>query len=539
MKNRKWIALGLVAIMVAAALAGCGGGEQQVATGIIGEVTTPDTYPIETDVVLTYNVRMDSVLAGEVTSLNETPFAKELEARTGIKVEYQHPTVGQEHESFNLMIASGEYPDIFETNWYNNAGGPASAFNDGVIIPLNDVIDKVSPNMKALLEKDPTLKKDISVNGDIYCYPSYREGNSGATYYGVMARKDILDEIGIDVPETIDEWEAVLTAMKDKVEYPLYIRLEPTYLSSSSNVLVGAYGVSGGFYVDDGVVKYGPYEPEFKAWVEKMVDWYKKGLINTDFAKPDSNAVSSNFVNGKIGMTIASNGSEFGTWLPILKENVDGAELVPVPYPVLKKGDIAGFGQKSKSTNGYGGSISTQCKNVELAARFLDYGYSPEGQLLFGLGIEGETYEVVDGTPKYLPKVTDAQNLFGKSMAQILCLYARNTAAAPYLGAEANRKIHSASWYAEPAQYQATLVWGQTTAEEHALPNLAMSDEDSNRLSALAGDIYTYTDEHVVNMINGVDSLDTYDAFVAGMEQMNVKEALEIYQRAYDNYMKN
>ena len=536
MKSRKWIALGMAATMVAAALAGCGE-TKQIASGIIDEVTTPDTYPIETDEVLTYNVRMDSVLAGEVTSLNETPFAKELEKRTGIKVEFQHPTVGQEHESFNLMIASGEYPDIFETNWYNNAGGPASAFNDGVIIPLNDVIEKVSPNMKALLEKDPTLKKDISVNGDIYCYPSYREGNLGATYYGVMARKDLLDEIGMAVPETIDEWEAVLTALKDKVEYPLYIRLEPTWLSSSSNVLVGAYGIGGAFYVDDGVVKYGPYEKEFKNWVEKMADWYKKGLINTDFAKPDSNAVSSNFVNGNIGMTIASNGSEFGTWLPILRENVDGAELVPVPYPVLNKGDYPEFGQKSKSTNGYGGSISTQCKNIELAARLLDYGYSEEGQMLFGLGIEGTTYELKDGVPQYLPLVTDSQKLQNKSMAQVLSLYARNTAAAPYLGAEKNRKVHSAAWYAEPAQYEAATVWGQTKAEEHALPNLAMSDEDSNRLSALVGDIYTYTDEHVVNMINGVDSLDGYDAFVAGLEQMNIKEALEIYQRAYDDYM--
>lgn len=537
MANRKWIAVALVVTMVVA-LAGCGA-EQQVASGVIGEVTTPDTYPIETEQVLTYNVRLGVDLADEVINFGDTPFAKELEKRTGIKVEYQHPTIGNEHESFNLMIASGEYPDIFETNWYNNAGGPTSAFNDGVIIPLNEVIDKVSPNMKALLEADPALERNISVDGKIYCYPSYTEGNFNLTYYGVMARQDLLDEIGMEVPETIDEWEAVLTAMKDKVEYPLYIRLEPTWLAASSNVLVGAYGIGAGFYVDNGVVKYGPYEKAFKDWVAKMADWYEKGLINTDFAKPDSKTVSSNFVNGKIGMTIGSNGSEFGTWLPILRENVEGAELVPVPYPVLKKGDVPGFGQKGVATNGYGGSISTQCKNVEIAARFLDYGYSSEGQLLFGLGIEGETYEMKDGKPVYLPKVTDSQNLLGKSMSAVLSLYSRNTSSAPYLGNDEYRRIHVASWYTEPAQLAAANLWSQTKAEEHMIPSLTMSDEDSNRLSALRGDIYTYVDENVVNMINGVDSLDTYDAFIAGLEQMGIKEVLDIYQKAYDSYMGN
>lgn len=538
MKNRKWIALGLVAIMVAAALAGCGEGTQQVASGIIGEVTTPDTYPIETDEVLTYNVRLSADLVDEVINFGDTPYAKELEKRTGIKVEYQHPTIGNEHESFNLMIASGEYPDIFETNWYNNASGPTGAFNDGVIIPLNEAIEKVSPNMKALLEKDPTLEKDISVDGKIYCYPSYIDGDFNLTYYGVMARQDILDEIGMEVPETIDEWEAVLMAMKDKVEYPLYIRLEPTFLSSSSNVLVGAYGIGAGFYVEDGVVKYGPYEEAFKDWVAKMADWYKKGLINTDFANPDSKTVSSNFVNGKIGMTIGSNGSDFGTWLPILRENVEGAEIVPVPYPVLKKGDIAGFGQKSPKTSGYGGSISTQCDNVELAARLLDYGYSPEGQLLCSMGIEGETYEMKDGKPAFLPMVTDSVNLLNKSKSTVLALYSRNSQA-PFAAKDEYRRIQTANNYTEPAQLAAASLWCQTTAEEHALPSLTMSAEDSNRLSALRGDIYTYVDENVVNMINGVDSLDAYDAFVAGLEQMGIEEVLDIYQRAYDSYMGN
>ena len=42
-------------------------------------------------------------------------------------------------------------------------------------------------------------------------------------------------------------------------------------------------------------------------------------------------------------------------------------------------------------------AITTSCKNIEAAARLLDYAYGEEGHLLANFGIEGVTYEMIDG----------------------------------------------------------------------------------------------------------------------------------------------
>ena len=37
---------------------------------------------------------------------------QETEKKTGIHIEFQHPAVGQEKNQFNLLMSSGDYPDV-------------------------------------------------------------------------------------------------------------------------------------------------------------------------------------------------------------------------------------------------------------------------------------------------------------------------------------------------------------------------------------------------------------------------------------------
>ena len=70
------------------------------------------SYPVETDVTLTYFKTIPPTLSTVIENYGETEFSKELEKRTGIKVEYIHPAAGAVAESINLMIASNELCDI-------------------------------------------------------------------------------------------------------------------------------------------------------------------------------------------------------------------------------------------------------------------------------------------------------------------------------------------------------------------------------------------------------------------------------------------
>lgn len=532
--NVKGIAFCLAAAMTVMSLAGCSNNNAAKTNGQLGEITTSDSYPIDTDVTLTYYVTMDSNVSDVVSSMNETEFAKELIKKTGINVEFDHPAIGQEQESYNLMFASADYPDIVEYRWGNYSGGLSRAVEDGIVLPLDDIVEKVSPNFKKLMSDNEIVRKGAAVNGKICMYPFYQGDEILATYAGVMMRKDLLDQLNLDVPETIDEWETALRGFKDLVEVPFTANLIIGALTNS-NLLVGAYGIGAGMYVDDGKVKYGPYEENFRPFVEKMASWYQEGLLDSEFSLADNNRITSLVINGQIGAVYGANGSSFGTWLKPFREKNPGAELVPVPYPVLNKGDKPEFGQKSSRVNGTGAVITTNCKNVEIAARLLDYGYSEEGQKLYNFGIEGESYEMKDGVPTYTPMITDAESLSGSSMGTMLSKYCRASTSGPFV----QSKDYILQWYRDDVQKEALKLWSDTKASEHILPtNLAFSAEDSAKISKMMSDITTAVDEDVLKMMLGTKPLSEYDAYVEKLKSMGIEEVLELYQKAYDEYIK-
>lgn len=376
------------------------------------------------------------------------------------------------------------------------------------------------------------MRRQISANGDIYLYPFYRGDEILCTCYGVMARSDLLEELGMEAPETMDEWEAMLRGFKDKVEVPFAADLTPSVQRLIGDLFVGAYGIGSDFYLDGDTVKYGPLEPEFKDYVAKMASWYADGLIDKDFATNDTTRIGSLVINGQMGAVEGYNGSSFGTWLAPMREKNPGADMVALKYPVLNKGDRPQFGQKEVRAAGYGSAISTQCKNVEVAARFLDYGYSKAGEMLHNFGLEGVSYEMKDNVPTYTKLITNAESE-GTSMAQQLAMYTGVGASGPFV----QSKDYIMQYYRDDVQKDALAVWSDTDALDHILPNLSYSAEDSSRLSKLMNDIRTNVDETVLKMIMGSKSVSEYDSFVETLKSMGIEEAIEINQKAYDAYM--
>src|SRR5260221_1036192 len=164
----------------AAALAACtptGSGPAASATAAAGATAEPVTLPIVTSPLsLSYWAPQSSNVIASMKTFGEIGAYKELEKRTGIHLDFQHPPLGQDTEQFNLLAASGKYPDIVEYNWLGASGGPARYLRDGVIIRLNDLIDKYAPNLKAVLAKHPEWRKQIVTDeGDIYCFPVIRD----------------------------------------------------------------------------------------------------------------------------------------------------------------------------------------------------------------------------------------------------------------------------------------------------------------------------------------------------------------------------
>lgn len=477
-------------------------------------------YPIDTDVTLEYWVSRDP---------SEYPFGQQLTKETGIKVKYLTPPAGQAEEQFNIMLASGALPDIMQYKWLKFPGGPDKAISDGHIIALNEVFEKYSPNLKKYIDDNQDIAKMMRTdNGSFYVYPFIYGDELLYTSMGPVVRKDWLDELGMSVPETIDDWYTMLSAFKGKknLSAPLVYAYN---VDDAFGFFSGAFGVKKDFYLDGEAVKYGPMEPGYKEYLQTLAKWYEEGLLDSNFAATDYTMVSSAMINETAGATVTYGGSGIGAYMKA-KESEPSYQIVPAPYPVKNKGDIPIFGLKDFPYVGAANAnaaITSECKNVELAARLLDYFYSEAGNLLCNFGIEGESYTMIDGYPTYTDLVLSNPE---KPMSTVLAEYGAG-ATFPFI----RDKRYIEQYYQLPQQQDALTVW-QSQAQKTNMPPVTLTQEESSETANILNSVTTYVDENSVKFIMGIQSFDNYDKFLNDIKSMGIEKAVSHYDAAYKRY---
>ncbi len=516
------VAAGLVVCMAA----GCNGKKSSVK-----EVKTYGDYPINTNETLTLWSSLHANVAASATNLGETEFAKELEKETGIKINYIHPAIGKESENFSLMIASGELPDMVQHNWQAAHGGPAGMIEDEVILPLNDLIDKNAPNLKAYLKEHPDISRVIKTDdGQYYVFPFIRGDKSLLISAGPIIRKDWLDELGLSTPETIDDWEKMLYAFKTKKGASAPLSVSP----STSSYLYYIFNATPDFYIDNGKVKFGCMEPEFKEAVTKLHQWFDEGLIDKNYISADASMNTYNILNGEAGATFGGGGGDLGKWLETMKDKGGSFDLIGVKFP-SKDGKECAFAPFNDYYAPHASvAITTNCKNPSLAAKWLDYGYGEKGHMLNNFGIEGESYKMVDGYPKYTEIITN--NPDGLTLGQAMSRYMRSC----YSGAFVQDKRYIEQYYSLEQQKHALGEWLKSYDEtmKKKMPQVTISPEESTDYANIYSEIVKYRNERITAFILGNVSLDKYDEYLETMKGLKSDKVIEIQQNAYDRFMK-
>jgi putative aldouronate transport system substrate-binding protein len=494
---------------------------------------------------ISYWAAMNTAPAAVLKSYGEMGAYKELEKRTGIKIEFQHPPTGQGTEQFNLIVASGKYPDVIETNWLSASGGPGKYLKDGVIIRLNDSIDKYAPNLTRLFKEHPDWKRMIQTDeGDIYCFPFIRSDPIQVTFTGPVLRKDWLDKLNLKTPTTIDEWYVVLKAFKEKDpngngkadEVPFNPYVSPdsanAYRGAFNNyAFISAWGIGANFYQEKGVVKYGPLQPEFKEFLKVMAQWAKEGLIDPDFYSTKKSVFDAKVTGNQLGSAVMLSGGGIGTYIPLMAKDPT-FKLVAAPYPVLKAGDKPVMSQRDNTYPGEGcAAITTANKRVVETVKLLDYAYSPEGHLLFNFGIEGVSYKMENGYPKYTDEVI--KNPKNLPMSQAMALYMRANFNGPFV----QDPRYNEQFSALPEQQDALKTWRNATNERH-LPPITQTQDESKKYSTIMTDINTLYDETFSKILSGQMPVDKWDDFVKQIKAMGIEDAIKLRQAALDRYNK-
>lgn len=444
-------------------------------------------------------------------SENPMPFLEELERLTGVKLEYIYFRPGDTGEQINMLYLSDNLPDIIEYNWLN-----ASEELKSYILPLDDLIDRYSPNLKSYLEGHPDIIRNIRSQDGYYAYPLIREEKSLNVYAGICIRSDWLEQAGLDIPETIDEWHEVLRCFRDRFGCKL-----PLALNSNPIAFMFAYGIGDKFYIDDGKVYFSYSRPEYKEYLSTMNIWYKEGLLGTDYPNSEYGTAERMLIDGSCGAIMGTAGRDMGGALK------SGAAVAGAPYPVLNKGERPFCSQYDVVlTKASAAAISIDCDNPEAAAKFLDFGYSDEGKLLYNFGVKGVSYEIIDGRPVYTSIITDSPN-----MNNAMNYYLRANDSGPFL----QMKEYMEQYAGQPAQQEALERWRETDAELHMLPNLHLTKEESIELSQLRFD--DYIADMQIKFITGAVPLEAFDSYLEKLSELGVDRALEIYRAAYARYL--
>ncbi len=535
-KFRQGVALVLACMMIM--LCGCGGKKTAVdGTNYEFEVTMAPGYPVESQEVLTWWIPINKDITSKYGNMSETPFAKMIEEETGVKIKFIHPPQGQEASQFNIMISSGELPDIISYNWASYAnGGAAGAVRDNLIIPINTILEKGgAPALKALLDSDPIWKENIYTDeGWLPGFPSIG-AKSQTVYYGPMIRKDLLDKVGKEIPETLDELDKVLYAFKDEgVKIPLEVLLGKDMVAT--NAIVGGFGIGASYYVDEnGKVKYGPAEPKFKEFLTLMNKWYNDGIYDQEFATLDgSGRFGAEVLNGNIGLAFGANGGDWGKWLPALEETHPNIEFVSMPYPSQKKGEMPEFGHMENRSGSHYTSISTNCKNKELAAKLLDWAFTEEGHLAVNYGVQGRDWEYdAEGIIRFTPNITDTALNGNQSVSTAM---GQHTASGCVGFARVQDEGILNVLFSREDQKENVRTWTQTNMEAHHFPNVQYTAAEAQELATIKTAVETYMHEMLYKFIGGAESLDKWDAYVANYKTIGLDRALEIMQNAYDRY---
>ena len=210
----------------------------------------------------------------------------------------------------------------------------------------------------------------------------------------------------------------------------------------------------------------------------------------------------------------------------------EGFDLVAAPYPVLEKGQIPQFGHKTSQVYTTVIAITSDCRDMDTAIKFLDYGYSDDGRMLFNFGIEGESYTMVDGYPTYTDIITNDKS--GLSMQAMLAKYTR---AANGAAGSIQDKRYMEQYARLPQQKNAWKVWSNTNADAHVLPTMYPNEEDTEEYSKIVATIDTYNRDMITKFIMGIEPLSNYDEYVMQLKARGIDRLIQIHQAAYQSYL--
>lgn len=508
--------------------------------------TEENTLPISGEKInLTMYTKLWNGVEQLIADYNESPTVQRMEALTGVHFDFVYPPVGDDGSAFNILIASNDYPDIFlapdEIGSY--PGGMDGAIEDGILMDHTELVEQYASNYMAiyngLSDKD---KLNLKSDGGVYKLGDFLAPVlEGKQHTGLVIRKDWLDALGLAVPTTYAEFEAVLAAFKENyssVVAPYAMAgFDESYVTEGE-VIGSGYGVGWKkFLLNDGLtVTHSYLQAGYKEMLSTLRSWMQNGLIDVDCINRTHDDAKKMLYTGQTGVVAVGNW-EVQEMLSLGKLEDPAFELTAVP--ILRKSDADEALHLSQIKHTISGRmrffLSSTCKDPVAAIRWIDSLYSADINLLnmYGVG------ELPDGHRTY---DVDENGVYSYSD------WLKNNPDYPFA---TYRNLHFIQYWttmglddAEMSQYDAPInqncwdTWSHNVDDQNLIPKyVSMSADESRTTTEIMNEIDTFVSENALKIICDELPLDAWDEIAAKLPGMRIDEAIANWQAAYDRYL--
>ena len=375
----------LVAFLLVAGLAFAGGEQEGAATADI-ELSEPGTYPIvqtpiSFDLITIFNTVETS---GTPEDAELTAFMEEL---TNIRVNWVEVIESNNaDEKLNLILASGDLPDAFSTPWHFSKQEVYTNGINGTFIDLTEIIQERAVNLWTELQKYPWVDDQVRFPGDrYYAMPRIEAG----CYHCTMSAKfwvyePWLDALGLEVPETTEEFRAMLEAFRDGDPNgngiadeipmagattgwngdPIHFLMNSFIYTDTANYLTR----------DGGTVEFVANKPEWRQGLQYLNGLYEDGLIAQETYVQQADQMKALVENPNTPIV----GSFPAGWYGVYSVNGGGtgrfADLIPISPVEGPNGFRAA--RYSPPAAGFQVSITPEAQYPEAIVQMFDYFYS-------------------------------------------------------------------------------------------------------------------------------------------------------------------
>ena len=493
--------------------------------------------------------------AGAASDWNTTEQFKEYEKRLGIKFDATTYDTTQWDSKLTLLFASDELPDIL-VRMGMTASDVLNYANEGYLLDFSQYLDFM-PNLTRIMEEYPEYAATIrNEDGSIYAFSTLNTRTASAILTPTFISTVWLENVGMDVPETLDEFYEVLTAFKEQDangngdpsdEIPMGLAGESRYQSELR--ILWAHGIYSTNYVyhlmvdEDGKVVLGDTTENYKDFLKYMNKLYSEGLINEDAYVVASSELSERVLANTVGVALGWSKAKF----PGVVEE-DWYQMISLTSEKYNPGKVAVISSRVGTTFDLAASADTE--HPEEIAKFIDYLFTNEGALSATNGYEGITFDfvevngagVVDHTnysegyetnEKYRQQKAVALSAFPLYVTNAGTIYEMldNTPTEELLTGKCYELAGLNALKEVPLREEGVEVLSD-------YPTVIFTEEEATVRSSLYTDITNYLMNIKAQYIIGDMDIDaTWDEHLAKLNEMGLERLLEIEQAAYDRYI--